>query len=252
MKKTILYSFLLLAILSACNRNKKAITRFDTPTSGEAMIVCDECFAPIIQEEIAVFTGLNQSAHITPIFTSENEAFKLLTTDSIRLAIVSRELTEQEKTYLKKFKRVPRTQQIAIDGIALIINKENTDSLLSISALQKIMTGKIEYWDEISSHKKEILQPITVVFDNQNSSTLRFIKDSVCLAQPIGKKLNAASSNQAVIDYVSKHPHALGVIGVNWISNPDDSTKLSFNNTIRVMSISRNHYPTPDNSYKPF
>ena len=32
---------------------------------------------------------------------------------------------------------------------------------------------------------------------------------------------------------------ALGVIGVNWIGNPADSTRLSFNDAIRIMAVSR-------------
>jgi len=250
-KNFFLWIVCLVIPIASCRWNEKVITRTDTPTSGEAWIACDESFEPVITEEINVFTGLNVEAIINPVFTSEQEAFKLLMNDSIRLIITARDITEPEKLHLKDLKRYPRSQKIAIDGIALIINKENKDSLLSVFDLQKIMTGEIQDWS-LGSLSNSNKRPITIVFSTQNSSTLRFMIDSVCMGKNIDSKAVAATSNQEVINYVAKNPNALGIIGVNWISNPNDSTKLSFDNTIRVLSLSREVHPTKENSYKPF
>ena len=245
-------TFVVLIVISlSCNRNRKAITRTDTPTSGEALIAADECLEPVVKEEIAVFTALNQQANINPVFTSELEIFNFLMQDSIRLIIAARDITEAEKNHLKSFRRYPRSQKIAIDGIALIINKENKDSLLSIFDLKKIINGEIQDWNLLSA-ANAAPRPITVVFDRQNSSTLRFIMDSIAMGKEVGNNVVAANSNREVLNYVAKHPNAMGVIGVNWISNPNDSTKLSFDNTIRVVSLSREVNPTEANSYKPF
>lgn len=247
----LLLTILLVLTVVSCHRNERAITRTDTPTSGVALIACDECLEPVVMEEINVFTGLNIHATIIPVFTSEQETFDLLMKDSIRLIVAARDITEAEKLHLKNLKRYPRSQKIAIDGIALIINRENTDSLLSVMDLQKIITGEIRDWNTISSSNTEE-RPITVVFDQQNSSTLRFMTDSICRGQKVNRNAIAAKSNQEVINYVATHRNAMGVIGVNWISNPNDSTKLSFDNTIRVISLSEEVSPTKDNSYKPF
>jgi phosphate transport system substrate-binding protein len=241
---------LALLFVVSCGRHKQAITRTDTPTSGEATIASDECLEPVIKEELAVFTGLNTTAFITPVFASEQDVFSFLMSDSIRMIVAARDLTEAETAHLKQLKRIPRSQKIAIDGIALIINKANEDSLLSVMDLQKIVTGEIKDWG--SFRTSTMMRPITVVFDQQNSSTLRFIKDSICRGKKMGSQSFAATSNQEVLNYVAKNPNALGVIGVNWISNPNDSTKLSFDNTIRVVSLSREAVPTEANSYKPF
>jgi phosphate transport system substrate-binding protein len=244
-------AIVLMLSISSCDRRKQAITRMDTTTSGEAFIAADECLEPVIREEIAVFTRLNLNAHIYPVFTSEKEIFNFLLSDSIRLIIAARDLTEPEKQQIKTLKRTPRSQKIAIDGIALIINKENTDSLLSVFDLQKMMTGEITDWNQISSFSEEN-RPITIVFDQQNSSTLRFITDSICRGRIMESNSVAAKSNREVINYISKNKNAIGVIGVNWISNPTDSTQLSFDNMIRVVSLSREINPTVGNSFKPF
>ena len=255
MKNRNFYSLFLCAImvlqLFSCGKNKKFITRTDTLTSGEAMIAADEGLMPLINEEIDVFTLLNVDAHIIPVYASEQDIFNYLLTDSIRLIIAARDITDAEKQQIKNLKRTPRSQKIAVDGIALIIHNENTDSLLSVHDLRKILTGEIQDWNAISSTKTKE-RPITVVFDQQNSSTLRFMQDSICKEKRFSGNSVAAKSNLEVLNYVATHPNALGVIGVNWISNPKDSTKLSFDNSIRVMSLSKEIYATVENSYKPF
>ncbi|QIK55349.1 phosphate ABC transporter substrate-binding protein [Dysgonomonas sp. HDW5B] len=251
MRKVGLFCVLLLMIIfSACNNGQIKVTRTDTLTSGVAEIAVDDCFAPIIQEQIDVFEALNDEASIIPIFASEVDVINLLLKDSVRLVIAARDLTDAEKQGLLNKKLQPRSQKIAIDGIALIINQENTDSLISVSALKKIMTGEIDSWKSINPHSK--YDKISVVFDNPNSSTVRFIKDSINRGEPLAETLKAMDNNRAVLDYVAKTPNAMGVIGVNWINNPGDTTNLSFTNKIRVMSVSKSDEPTIQNSFQPF
>lgn len=265
MKKTVvILSFLLLVLISGFScADGGRVTRTDTPTSGVAEIVADECFAPIIQEQVDVFEGLNRDATIIPIYTNEKQAFDLFLADSIRVLIASRELTPNEAQIIKNRSQTLRSQKYAVDAVALIINKANLDTLITVSDIQKIMTGKIRSWKELNPNSK--LGNIDVAFDTPNSSTVRYIRDSICRGESLGDNLKAIAAdsvksvdladrtpNQKVIDYVAAVPNALGIIGVNWISNPSDSTKLSFIQNIKVMSISRAEEATPRNSFKPF
>ncbi len=233
----------------SCNKKIK-VTRTDTVTSGYAEIAADDCYSPIINEEIDVFEALNNDASIVPLYSGEVEAINLLLKDSVRLVIAARDLTEAEKQGLIATQLQPRSQKIAIDGIALIINKENTDSLISVSSLKKIMTGEIDSWKQINPQSK--YDKMTVVFDNPNSSTVRFIKDSINRGEPLADILKAQDNNKAVLDYVSRNPNSMGVIGVNWISNPNDTTNLSFTDKVRVMAVSKSDTPTVNNSFQPF
>ncbi|MEN9918938.1 MAG: hypothetical protein RL662_1374 [Bacteroidota bacterium] len=232
----------------SCNRNK--ITRTDTTTSGYAEIAVDDCYARIIDEEINVFEALNKEASIVPHYSGEVDVINKLLKDSIRLVIAARDLTDAEKQGLKAKLLQPRSQKIAIDGVALIINKENNDSLISVSTIKKIMTGGITSWKEINPQSK--YDKISVVFDNPNSSTVRFIKDSINRGLPLAQTLNALDNNKEVLDYVSRTPNAIGLIGVNWISNPNDTTNLSFIDKVRTMSVSKSEIPTIRNSFQPF
>ena len=241
--------FSLILSFMACNR-KPRVTRTDTMTSGVASVVCEDCFSPVIQEQISVFEGLNPEAKINAVYTDEVTAMNLLLKDSIRLVVAARDLTGPEFKFLESKKLRPRSKRIAIDGIALIINKQNKDSLISVSTLKKVLTGGINDWKGLNPNST--LGKIRVVFDNPNSSTVRFVKDSVCGSSPISANVKALKTNMAVIDFVSQTPNAIGVIGVSWISNRKDTTNLSFINQIRVMSVSPYEEAREDNSYLPY
>ena len=90
------------------------------------------------------------------------------------------------------------------------------------------------------------------MFDNKNSSTVRFAVDSICKGVPLSSQLKALKPNREVIDYVARTPDAIGIIGVNWLSDRNDSTGLSFSKEVRLMSVSAADKAMPDNSYKPY
>ena len=47
----------------------------------------------------------------------------------------------------------------------------------------------------------------------------------------------AAKTNPEVVDYVSKNKEAIGVIGVSWISDPNDSLSMAFTKQVSVVRI---------------
>lgn len=214
-----------LLLLSGCG-NKPKPGEDDTLTSGTITIAVDETFRPIIEEELQVFHALTPDATVHPIYCSEVEAMKLLLADSVRLAITTRQLTRQETAYLNNKKFFPVSVKMATDGLALIVNKQNTDSLITVDQFKEILTGKVTDWKQLNPASR--LGELQLVFDNPNSSTVHYVLDSICGGMPLSKDLKAQKTNPEVISYVAKNPAALGVIGVNWIGNPADSTRLSF------------------------
>jgi phosphate transport system substrate-binding protein len=241
--------FVIILSFFSCSREKK--DKFtDTLTAGVIPVAVDETFAPIIQDEIAVFESVYPKAGIVPIFTTEGNAIDLLLKDSVRMAITTRPLSEKETNYLHGLKFQPRSYRLASDGIALITNKANKDTLITVDQFRQILLGKVTNWNQI--YPTSTLGKIITVFDNPNSSTVRYAIDSVCGGQQISGNLNAQNANAEVLDFVAKTPQAIGIIGVNWLSNKVDSTNLSFKDVVKVMSVSNEKVATIEGSYKPF
>ena len=237
----------ILILVSACqSKSKDGLT--DTYTSGVIAIAADESFQPIVQEEVDVFEGVFPLAGIVPRYVTEVEAVNLLLKDSLRLAITSRRLTPEEMNSFNSRKFFPQEIKIATDGLALITNKDNPDTLITVNDIRDILTGKTTQWREI--YPASQLKDIRLVFDNKNSSTVRFAVDSICKGAPLSDQIKALKTNREVIDFVSKTPDAIGIIGVNWLSDRNDSTGLSFSKEVRVMSVSAADKATPENSFK--
>ena len=249
MKKNRLIGLMSLMLLFGCNgKSKDGLT--DTYTSGVIAIAADESFQPIIQEQIDVFEGIFPLAGIVPHYTTEVDAVNLLLKDSVRLAIATRTLTSEELNSFHSRKFFPREIKLATDGIALIVNNQNSDSLISVRDIRRILTGEVSTWKEIYPSSR--LKDINLVFDNKNSSTVRFAIDSICQGAELSDRMKALHTNQQVIEYVAQTPDAIGVIGVNWLGNRSDTTNLSFRDEIKVMSVSAEDIAIPQNSYKPY
>ncbi|MDB5233065.1 MAG: phosphate transporter substrate-binding protein PhoT family [Hymenobacter sp.] len=222
----------------------------DTPTSGTVAVSVDETFAPILQAQVDTFAKLYPNAHVNMSFQPEEKVMVDLINDKVKAAVVSRELNAEEKADFVKQNIVPRTTRIGIDGLAIVLNRANPDSLLTVQQLGDIFTGKTSTWSQVSGKKG--LDAINVVFDANRSSTARFVRDSVTRGAALTTRVFAATSNPALLDYVAKHPNAIGIVGVNWISDRDDPAAMKFANKVRVASITARPNPTPNDYIQPY
>ena len=235
---------------SGCHRKKDQDKNSDTPTTGKISIAVDQTYTPVIGAVLPVFHSMYKFAQIQPRYLPEVDAINMLLKDSVRLAITSRPLSAKEIAYFSSRKFFPKVVPVAIDGIAVVVNPSNTDTLFSVETIRKIMTGEISSWQQVNSRSK--LGKIKVLFDDPNSSIVRFIVDSITKSGNLGSQLSSLQSNLDVVDFVSKNPDALGLIGVSWVSNRLDPGSRSFLEKIKVAGISVSQPATAGNSYQPF
>lgn len=224
--KSILFAVIGVTFVAASctQRQTKNGEKQDTATSGTIHITVDETYQPLIESEIRVFQSLYPKTRIIASYKPEADCFKDLFNDSARMIIVTRDLKPEEKEYFKKEKIRPQSMQLATDAIALVVNNANPDSILTMDQVREIMAGKSQ-------------KPWQIVFDNQHSSTVRFIQDSINKGAPLPATTMAAKTNPEVIDYVTKNKNAIGVIGVNWISDTSDPKVIDFNSKVTTVKL---------------
>ena len=254
MNKTsfIYVGFTLMAILlAACSNKKPKDGRTDTPSSGTISFVSDESFSPIIDEEKEVFLASLPDAHLNPIYTNESDGINQLLKGKCWLVFAARALKPSEVESMKAQNFLPQSIKIGYDALALIVNKANADTLISVKDFKEILMGKTTQWNQLGSGSKS--GTISVVFDNPKSSTVHFVEDSILGGKAIANpNVVAVKKTAEVIKYVEDNPNAIGIIGNNWLNDKRDTTNLTFNKNIRVMSVSSVDHATPANSYKPY
>ncbi|HQE11585.1 MAG TPA: substrate-binding domain-containing protein [Flavipsychrobacter sp.] len=209
--------------IAACNapREKKET---DTLGKGSIQICVDETYKPIIEEQSKVFDSSFPEAHVTIHYKSETECIQDFLNDSARLILVTRDLNETEKKLCEQKKLVPTTLAIAKDAVAIIVNNNSVDTAFGMDELKGILTG---------TYKKKF----KVVFDNQGSSTLRFLMDSLLRGQALGSNVYAAKGNDSVISYIAQNPDAIGFVGVSYVSDFNDTEGLAFIKQVKVASV---------------
>lgn len=217
---------------------------------SEVNIAVDETLQPIMEEELKVFNARFPDAILNERYVPETDALNLLLEDSLRLVLATRPLTESEqKSIWDVYQLKTRQQKVAYDAVALIQNRENPDSLITVGDVKRILNGTITTWEELGS---SLNGNIEVVFDNSNSSLVRYVRDSICGGQDFKGIVKEGGDNRKVIEYVAQTPGALGIVSVDWLRNPADTSRLTFDPSIRVMSVSSSAVAEDGNSFQPF
>ena len=223
-------------IMPAC-KNKGTAALKETPTSGNIRIAADDSFEPIIAAELDTFTALYSYAQITPVYMPENELVAFFLNDSVKVIASSWAPTEEQRKVLLDLQTVVRTTVVAYDALAIVLNRNNADSLLTYKNVEDIFTGAVTDWKQINPSSR--LGQINIVFDNVRSGNIRYFREKFSLPEELLPNFYAVKSNPEVIDYVSKSPGALGIVSVNWISDEDDPRSFGMLNKIKVAAISQ-------------
>lgn len=231
----------------SCNTKPSNVVE-ETTTSGKIKFGVDDSYKLLLDTELYVFTSIYKDAHITPVYKSEVDILNDLLHDSIHFAVLSKKLTKEQEDFLKEKQLVVRYTKIAYDGIALIVNKANKDSLIRYDRVKDILTGKLSNWSELGN--KSSLGKIQVVFDNEKSSTVRSIKEKYGLKE-FPSSFSAVKSNEEIIEHIKRNKNSIGVLSNNWISDRQDSVSKSILNQVAVVAMSAEYNSDGDDFYGP-
>ena len=239
MKKFALIPYLLflgfIIVFFACNQTNKQTNNNETILKGSTSILVDETLLPIIEDQVEVFESLYAGSKIKVIAKSEAETVLALSKDTSKIAILSRKLnTEEEKVFESK-KITPRTTVFAIDAIAFISNKRNKDTLVALQDVVDFMKGKSNATIK------------GLVFDNPNSSTVRYMNELSGLKEMPSKGIFSFKTNEEVIQFVSENDGMIGIVGVNWLMQPSLKMQPIVDkvNLISVKGIGKSAYYAP-------
>lgn len=224
----------LFILMSSCSSNENPFSYGnDTHSRGTMKLLVENSFKPLFETSIYTFESQYPKAKITVKYDSEGEIIKAFFNDSVKTICISREFTKKEKEVLKSKRIEVRSDKIAEDAIALIIHPSNPDSLMTMKQIKDIILGKTTNWPDLK-------MKINIVFDKQNSANFNYLK-KLCNLNGLPLNLFAVQSNEEVINYVKKNKSALGIIGLNWISDSDDFETLGFVDGINVVAVAKNN-----------
>ena len=113
-----------------------------TKPSGKVVVGGSSSVSPVMEKLIEAYKKVNTGAEIELQTTDSTTGMTSAIDGSYDIGMASRELQDDEKDKLD-------SQAIATDGIAVIVNKNNTTDELSSDQVKDIYTGNAVAWDEV-------------------------------------------------------------------------------------------------------
>lgn len=211
--------FVFFGLFVSCKYDKNE----ETILKGNVSITVDETVLPLIQDEADVFQN-KYDATLKLIPKSEAETLNDLFNAKAGVAVLTRNLTDKEKNNFAQKKIIPKITIFAKDAIAFVRNKTSSDTLIAL----------IDVIDFVKGNAKSSIKGL--VFDNPNSSTVSYIKRMAGIDTLPEKGVYSFKSNLEVIKFVSENDGMIGVIGMNWISEPSQNMMVYLNN-VSVLSV---------------
>ena len=229
----LIVAFCVLFLAISCNKSADATQ--ETILKGNATLLVDATLMPLMEDQVQIFES-RYEATIKMNVQSETEVIQSLVKDTSSIAVLSRKLNTDEMKIFANRKIIPKTTPFAIDAVALITNKNSNDTLVDIRDVIDFMNGK-------SSPKIKGL-----VFDNPNSSTVRYMNTLAGLTSIPQKGVFSFGTNNEVIKFVTQNEGMIGIVGLNWLTQPRPEMQ-PYVDKVAVLSVkgnNQNDFYAPD------
>lgn len=175
---------------------------------GSSVIVTGSTSVQPLTKELAKgFMESERGIDVIVNSTDSSKAVDAISDSSANIGALSREPVDGEMQSVKN------KYTIAIDGVAVIVNKDVEVSDLSLSQLKKIFTGEIKNWSEVGGQDKkitvvsreagsgtrEVFAEKTGVYDGKTDRTTK----SAAVRISSYKVVKTVASKQGSIGYIS-------------------------------------------------
>ena len=131
---TIVGLTLIIGLLPSCG-GKPTNTNYDETAK---LFAADKSISPVMDEAFNCFYNKTQRS-LYPLYMSEQEAIDSLLELKVYLVFTTRKLTTNEENIIRNQQHNPRQQPLAYDGMALIVNRDNPDTLMLVDNFKKIL-----------------------------------------------------------------------------------------------------------------
>ena len=215
--KTVLAAALAVGMLSGCGSTGGDTARQTAAPSGTQATVSTDgstSMEKVIGYLSEAYMDENKNVKVTYNPTGSGSGIQAVSEGRCDIGLSSRDLKDDEKQNLEE-------TVVAIDGIAIIVNPENTVEDLSVEQIGKIYTGEITNWKEVGGEDKPI-----VPIGREAASGTRDGFESITGTKDKCKYSQELTSTGDVIQTVSGNPNAIGYASLAAVKD-----------TIKVLSV---------------
>lgn len=187
----------------------------ETPTvSGTVTLAGSTSVQPLAEELGTFYMEVNGDARIEVAGGGSGAGVKAAQSGTADIGMASRAL-KAEETGIEAI-------AIAIDGIAVVVNKDNAANDLTKDQIKDIFNGKIKNWKEVGGNDANIV----VVNREEGSGTRDAFKELVLGEEEFVAEAIIQNSTGAVREAVSQDINAIGYISLGGLNDTVHAVKV--------------------------
>jgi phosphate transport system substrate-binding protein len=190
--------------------------------SGSAQVAGSETMRPVVTACAEDFMGRNPQADVVVRGGGSGDGIAALLHGMVDIGMTSRPLSRREQDYAASKGIELSVSDLALDGIAIIVNRANAITALGIGELQKIFTGKIRNWRELDGAELEIAAFARAA----GSGTASLFGERVLGEETYSGSIMPLPTNEAIVAEVAARPGAIGYTGLGALRTAGDRVKL--------------------------
>ncbi len=227
MKNKYLKSIIAIASIAFCMNSSAQAAKNITVKGSDTVVVLGQKWAEVYMQqhpEVAIqVTGGGSGVGIAALING--------TTD---IANASRKIKGSEIEKAQKAGYYPEEFKVAMDSLAIVVNKANPISELSLKQVMGIYMGKINNWNEVGGADQAILRYCR----ESSSGTYAFLKEEVLKNKDYAADCQTMPGTSAVANAVSKDPAGIGYGGAAYYLNQPEIKILSIKKDDKSPAVS--------------
>ena len=209
--KTLLISTFIIGTLAGCGSSSSTdvnSSNVDTSIQGTITMNGSTSMEKLSNSLAEVFMQKYPNVIITPQFTGSSAGIEAVANGTVDIGNSSRALKEEEKS-----KGIVENI-VALDGIGIIVDAQNTVEDLTIQQLKDIYNGTITNWSQVGGQDMGI-----VVIGREAGSGTRGAFEEIIDLKHQCKYSQEIDSTGAVVGKVESTPGAIGYVSLDVLHN---------------------------------
>ncbi len=194
------------------------------PTMGKLSIIADESMKDIVSQEEEIFERNYKYAKLNISYANEYDMVNKFLADSIGAIMTTRALTKDEVDHFNQLRSYPVQSIFAKGAIAFITNKNQTDTTYT--------------YEQMLSMFKDSTGRKVFIIENAKSGITNLLLE-LLHQEKLAKHFYALGSKKEILDYLSKHDEAIGIIDWSEVSDSDSGLTKQILSSIHLIGISR-------------
>jgi len=191
--------------------------------AGSVQVKGSDTMVNLVQAWAEDFMDKNPEASIAVTGGGSGTGIAALLNGTTDMAMASRPIKDKEVNDARAKGIDVKETVVALDGIAVVVNKDNPIDRLTLAQIKDIYTGKINNWKEVGGPDLKIV----VLSRESNSGTYAFFKEHVLENANFRPDALLLPSTSAEVKEIQGNKGAIAYMGLGYVNETVKALKVA-------------------------